>query len=238
MEMDAVYQGAFGPIRVRDVLGVRRLYFGERHQGGLMLGAPHACASTAYDAFHLISALRPVSERVLIIGLGAGEIPRSFWYAYRAMRIRVAEIDPVVVQVARQHFELPHDDRLEVVVGDGVEVLRESPELYDLIILDANDSGIGMPAQFREGEFIELAASRLRPGGMLATNVLGPQEGPASDGLRTFEAEAARLFPERYRLTSLGARPEQNQNVVLFLGTGPQISVDQLPAPAGFQVEA
>jgi spermidine synthase len=206
------------------------------YQGGLRLGAPYAWTAPAFGAFHLITALRRVPEQVLVIGLGAGEIPRSFWYAYPAIRIRVAEIDPVVVQVARQHFELPDGDRLEVVVGDGVEVLRQSPELYDLIILDANDSGIGMPAQFRERGFVELAASRLQSGGMLAANVLGPLVGPESGGLRTFEAEAARLFPERYRLTSPGARPEQYQNVILFLGTGPQIPVDQVPAPTGFQV--
>lgn len=49
----------------------------------------------------------------LVIGLGGGGLP-----AFLTLRCRLAvdavELDPVVVQLARQHFQLPESEHLQV----------------------------------------------------------------------------------------------------------------------------
>lgn len=226
----------FGPVSVRELPGMRVLYVGSMLQGGMILGAPYTCTSRVLQAFHLITALRPTRPgSVLIIGLGAGELPRSFWGTYPDLRVTVAEIDPLIAEIATAHFDLPQDERLAVVIEDGEAMLREAIDRYDLIILDANAGEAGVPDQFRTRAFFDLAKSRLNPGGMLAANVIGALEGPSSSGTRQFLTHAEAIFPERYRLT-FGAPPEALQNLVVFLGDQEPLPAERIPAASGVTV--
>ncbi|HLO04791.1 MAG TPA: fused MFS/spermidine synthase [Symbiobacteriaceae bacterium] len=234
--MNHEYQGMFGPVIVREFPGMRALYLGTMLQGGMILGAPYTCTSRVLRAFHLIRSLRPtLPGSVLIIGLGAGELPRSFWGTYPDVRITVAEIDSVIADVAIRHFDLPQDERLAVVVGDGEAILQDAPDRYDLIILDANAGDAGLPPQFRERAFLDLARARLNPGGMLAANVIGALTGPGSDGVRQFLTHAEANFPERYRLT-FGAPPEATQNIVVFFGDQEPLPVERIPTADGIEL--
>lgn len=59
----------------------------------------------------------------LVIGLGGGGLP-----AFLATRCRLAveavELDPVVVDLARQHFALPEGDYLQVSKSGALERCR------------------------------------------------------------------------------------------------------------------
>lgn len=213
-----VCKGKAGTITVRDEGRYRRLYFGDLLQGGMLLGDPSACTLPVTQGFHLISAFRPAApQSILIIGLGAGELPRSFLKAFPRSQIRVVEIDPVVVRLARRHFALPHLRRLEVVVADGFADLARAPRLYDLIVLDACGPE-GLPPQFHSREFLQLAAQHLTPDGMLAANLfdLGAQGATAE-----WIGHARALFPERYAVR-IGARSSFSYlNLLLFCGFQP-----------------
>ncbi|MFZ5816248.1 MAG: spermidine synthase [Bacillota bacterium] len=214
-----LYQGMAGRITVREEGRCRRLYIGEMMQGGICLDDPTACTFPVTEGFHQITALREQPpERILIIGLGAGELPRSFLRRFPKSRIRVVEIDPVVVQVARRHFFLPHHRRLEVVVADGYADLARSPERYDLIVLDACGPE-GLPQPFRGDPFLRLAAARLTPNGMLAANLFDLSE--AGDGAERFARAAARFFPERHLLPVGDRGSFAYLNQLLFCGLRP-----------------
>src|SRR3990172_6288904 len=86
---------------------------------------------------HLGLVFRPEAQRVLVVGLGGGSIPKRFWRDYPAMLIEVAELDPMVVDVAKRFFGVPEDLRLRIVAQDGRLFLRNTRQRYDMIILDA-----------------------------------------------------------------------------------------------------
>ncbi|MFZ5827033.1 MAG: spermidine synthase [Bacillota bacterium] len=226
-----------GTIRVREEGRWRRLYFDETLQGGIDLTDPTACTFPVTEAFHLIAALRPAPpQAVLVVGLGAGELPRSFLRAFPRSRIRVVEIDPVVVQLARRFFALPHRRRLEVVVADGIADLERRPDRYDLIVLDACGRE-GLPAPFVRPEFVDLAARRLTPTGMLAANLfdLGSESDSATGA---FQRHAGALFPERYAVR-VGTRGSFSYlNLLLFCGFDPGAVPAAERFPPGVAVEA
>jgi spermidine synthase len=91
---------------------------------------------------------------VLVVGLGGGTLPQFLRMAYPYARIDVAEIDPAVVRVAEDYFNLRQDERLRVDVGD-VRAFVESaaPGSYYIIILDAYGVGT-VPRHLTTVEFL------------------------------------------------------------------------------------
>lgn len=61
----------------------------------------------------------PVS--VLLVGLGGGGLPQFLRDFVPNVNIEVVELDPAVLDVAKEWFGLKLDDRLVVTLGDGLE---------------------------------------------------------------------------------------------------------------------
>lgn len=176
----ATYRSAFGDIHVVEagVLGtpVMRLYI---QNGGLQGGIDARGRSvTAYADIvrHALLAARPEARHVLVIGLGAGILPRDL--AHAGMRIEVFEIDRVGVEAARRHFGLPSQD-VEIRIGDGrilVGGCRRDGAAFDAIILDAF-SGIEIPWHLLTVEFFAELRGCLAPDGVVLGNLVLPGEG-------------------------------------------------------------
>src|SRR5204862_5260858 len=101
---------------------------------------------------------------VVMIGLGGGSTQRAFEFYYPNVVIETAEIDPVVVQVAREFFHFKESDRQKVQVSDGRVFLRRSTAKRDLIILDAyvqGRYGSSIPQHLATKEFFELDRDRV-----------------------------------------------------------------------------
>lgn len=227
-----VCKGKTGAIIVRDEGEYRRLYFGSTLQGGIRLDDPTACTFPVTEGFHAIRAFRlEPPQHVLLIGLGAGEVVRSFLKGFPQSQIQAVELDPAVLDVARRHFALPATRRLRVAIGDGYAFLMRSRERYDLIILDACGPD-GIPSQFCTREFMHLAANRLTPRGMLAANLfdLAPDGTAASE----FTRQAARRFPERHAMRLVSP---SYQNHLLFCGFLPDQAPDWRRLPPGVAPE-
>ncbi|MGE5674158.1 MAG: spermidine synthase [Mycobacterium leprae] len=227
-----VCQGKSGAIIVREEGEYRRLYFGSTLQGGIRLDDPTACTLPITEGFQAIRAFRPEPpQQVLLIGLGAGEVVRSFLKGFPQAQIQAVELDPAVLDVARRHFALPGSRRLRVAIGDGYAFLMRSRERYDLIILDACGPD-GIPPQFCTREFMHLAATRLNPRGMLAANLF--DFGPDGAAPSEFARQAARRFPERHALRLLSP---SYLNRLLFCGFLPEQQPDWRRLPPGVAAE-
>lgn len=46
-------------------------------------------------------------------------------YIYREARVTAVEIDPIMLEVAEQYFDLKQDKRLHVVIDDGLAFLKK-----------------------------------------------------------------------------------------------------------------
>jgi spermidine synthase len=84
----------------------------------------------------------------------------------------VLELDPTLVQIARDELGLETGPDLRVRVGDARLGLREQPDAaYDLVIGDAF-GGQAVPWHLATREFTEGIRRTLRPGGTYAINLI------------------------------------------------------------------
>lgn len=163
--------------------------------------------SHGYWDWLALAALLPEVEDdtldVLIIGLAAGTtsniMSRYLAPHFREMRITGVELDPRLVDIARQYFALD-ECFLEVVVGDGRVWLNAATEAFDLIIVDAYEPA-AIPAHMATREFFLGLREHLSPGGVALINIYAPLQGsPVVQGLA---ATWTSVFPNAHVLTGL-----------------------------------
>ena len=124
----------------------------------------------------------PPPRHALVIGLGAGLAPRTL--ELHGVRCESVEIDPSVVEVAREEF----DFRGTVHVADGRSYLRRSRREWDMIVLDVCTSD-RLAFHLFTVEALETARGRLAPGGILAIQFIG-DDGPWSASVARTVREA------------------------------------------------
>lgn len=174
-------------VDVSESNGVRSMHLGNSTvQSSMRLSDPFALELTYTRGMMMFLLFTPDARQILMLGLGGGSVPKYIHrYLPQVEMMRVLEINPRVIQIARSHFELPdNDDRLEVIEGDGVQYIREHPEAAQVLMMDAYDSD-GLPAELCSQDFFDHCAQALTPDGMLAVNLWG------SD--RNFEMYLARI---------------------------------------------
>jgi spermidine synthase len=181
-------------LSVTDSDTTRYLRFDNSFQSGMVLGRPFAMAFEYTELFHLLKAYNPGARDVLFIGLGGGSSPKRLWRDFRDLRLQGVELDPVVVDVAYRFFELPSDPRLRVAVDDGRRYLNRNKQRWDAILIDAFFSD-AIPFHLFTSEFMELARSRLNPGGVILTNTIGSLAGPQSRLFRSVYRTYRSVFP-------------------------------------------
>jgi spermidine synthase len=112
----------------------------------------------------------PEPKRILMVGLGAGSISTYLGRAMPDLVIDSVEIDPGVIDAAKQYFGIRESKRVRYLAGDGRVMLRRNRQTYDLILLDAYHGGY-VPFHLLTKEFYALVKERLAPGGVAAFNV-------------------------------------------------------------------
>ena len=106
------------------------------------------------------------------VGGGAYTQPRALWLMDKPVSITVAELDPVVTDVARNEMFL--DDReMRVIHGDARAVLARLPgdERFDIIVGDAFHD-VSVPYHLVTREFAQLLKRRLHEGGIYVLNLV------------------------------------------------------------------
>ena len=129
-------------------------------------------------------------DRALVVGLGGGTYPMLLRRTFPAMRIDVVELDPLVRQVARDHFGFVEDAKLRVHIADGAAFLRRSRQRWDLILLDAYGAG-GVPEALATDAFFASVARRLATDGLAIANITDTNSGRE----RALITRFAKAFP-------------------------------------------
>jgi spermidine synthase len=75
-------------------------------------------------------------DSLLLLGSAAGTIPRQYTAVYGDIPIDGVEIDPRILQVGRQWFDM-NEPNLNAVAGDGRYYLANVDKRYDVIGVDA-----------------------------------------------------------------------------------------------------
>jgi len=173
-----IYQAtsAYHHIRVVEDGTYRLLCFDDALESRISLLDPWRGHFEYTEYFHMPWLWNTNLSRVLIIGLGGGSAQRAFEHYYPNVKIQTAELDPLVLRIARSYFQFEESERQRVFIEDGRLFLRRSTDKYDLIILDAyvqGRYGSAIPQHLATKEFFELVRDHLTSNGVFADNVIG-----------------------------------------------------------------
>jgi predicted membrane-bound spermidine synthase len=151
-------------------------------------------------ALDLVPAIRPDAERVLLVGLGSGAAAMRLHELRPDLDIDVVEIDPKVVDLAREWFGYRDAEngnpRITTHVGDGRSWLAAQGDTkFDAIVLDTYFAD-SIPFHLTTREFLELTRDRLADDGIVAANLIGAIEGPRSELFRSMHATWTAVFDD------------------------------------------
>jgi spermidine synthase len=155
----------------------RYLRFDNSFQSGVFKDDPYATRFEYSDYLHLALAYKPETKRVMFVGLGGGSTPKRMWRDFPALRI-----------------DVPRDPRLRIEAQDGRRYLTQNEGPWDAIVLDAFYAD-SIPFHLATQEFLQLVKSRLRPGGVVVTNIIGAVRGKQSRLLRSMLRTYSTVFP-------------------------------------------
>lgn len=152
-------------------------------QGGISLNAPEKLLfEYSQMSFVSLAFLRTSPGDVLFAGLGIGAMPGYMNRYYPEVNIDVVEIDPDIIQVAKEYFYFKENERLKVHPGDARQFIKRSKRKYDIIFLDAYQSDY-IPFHLTTVEFLREVKSRLKDNGAVVSNILSPNRNKFFDSM-------------------------------------------------------
>jgi spermidine synthase len=165
----------------------------------------------------------PEPERMAIIGLGGGSMPKWCYRYLPATDITVIEISAMVISL-REEFCIPaDDDRFRVICGDGADYVASTSDSQDVLLpevllVDGFDIH-GQPPQLCSQEFYDNCYRALAPDGLLVANLCTPGDQQSVDRIR-------RSFDNRVLIVT----PEDGENQIVFAVKGTRLQIEDGPA--------
>jgi hypothetical protein len=173
----ATHRNFYGVLRVREYgsIAQRTLAHGGILHGEQYLAPDRRRRPTTYytetsGVGCVLNALDARPAHVGIVGLGAGTLAA---YGRRGDVYTFFEIDPAMVEAARQHFTYLADTpaTIEVLTGDGRLLLQQqADDRFDVLAVDAF-SGDSIPVHLLTREAVALYAKKVTADGVIALHV-------------------------------------------------------------------
>ena len=200
----------YGPIEVIDYKQtLRSLHFGNAtQQTGMFLYNPNILIHK-YTQAMLTSLCWHKPTNILMLGLGAGAIPKYLLNYLPDCHIDIVELRPEVAKVAKEYFSLPvNHKKLNIIYSPAEEFLETFTisDKYELIIVDLfltdkkNDIAVNISPQ------VKALKTLLTDNGCLSLNIIGSEHINYS-GLNAFQKEFK---------SGLFVIPVEKSNVVLL----------------------
>jgi len=200
---------------------IRILILDDNFHSTMDLKDPGRTVFAYTDYFNLGFLLNPSITRVLFIGGGGFTGPKAFSRDYPNVIVDVAEIDPEVIRVAEQYFNVnASNPRLHIYNEDGRIFLHKTNEKYDLVVLDAYSKSY-VPFHLMTTEFFREIASHLTPKGSVISNLIS---GISGDRAQLLNAEARTMrsvFQNVYVFPVRGTDNQEPQNIIIVATLDP-----------------
>ncbi len=214
MQKDTFYHR----IRIEEDDEARYMYFDRTLQSAMTLKDPTALRLIYSRYTSLGFTFRADAKKMLLIGLGGGSIPKKLNKEFPNMEIDAVELDPEVIRIAKDHFNIKESRQLRLHAQDGRLFLTRTQNQYDIIMLDAYFTD-AMPFHLATKQFFELAQKKLTPNGIVVANLISAVTGPSGKIARAFARTMRQVYPQTYIFAA--RRPdnvslETIQNVIVI----------------------
>jgi len=169
-------------------------------------------------------------DSLALIGSAAGTVAKEYTAVYGPIPIDGAEIDPEIIRVGREYFDMT-ESNFNAVAQDGRYFLANSERKYDVIAIDAYRPPY-IPFHLTTREFFRQCREHLTDEGVVAINV-----GRTQNDWSLVEVLASTLkaeFPNVYTVDL--AQPGQDLINVLVVATKQPTRLENLAANAEHMV--
>ncbi|KAJ2944486.1 hypothetical protein O0L34_g3831 [Tuta absoluta] len=118
--------------------------------------------------------------KVAVLGLGGGGLCMFLKKCYEDISITAVDLDPAMLEIAKNHFELQQDENLQVQIKDGVDFLKDEADAghqYSSVMfdMDSKDRSVGLscpPKQFLDSEVLDNVKKILNNDGHFILNLV------------------------------------------------------------------
>jgi spermidine synthase len=164
------------PATITEFEGVRSLHLGTSWvQGAMRLSRPEAIELEYVQMMMMWMLFVQQPRRIVQLGLGSAALTKFCYQRFPQARVTVAELNPNVIAICRDHFGLPpDDDRLDVREMDALDFVMDPVNhgTVDVLQVDLYDEEARGPV-LDTPEFYQACADCLAPGGVMTANVFG-----------------------------------------------------------------
>ena len=184
-------------------------------QSAMYLDDPSALALPYTRYFRLVEHFVPEMRRLLVLG-GGFSFPKYALVNYPNVSLDAVELDPGIITLARDYFELKDHPRQRIIAEDARTFLNRNRMAYDAILCDTFNSHYSVPFHLATLEAAQRMKAALSPNGVVLINLLSSPEGECSRFLRALVGTYMEVFPRV--LTFAVGNPQDStcwQNILL-----------------------
>ncbi|NQU79399.1 fused MFS/spermidine synthase [Candidatus Woesearchaeota archaeon] len=136
---------------------------------------------TYREYFNLAPYITDV-DNVLVLGMSAGASVHELRHFFD-LDIDAVEIDPVVVEMAKEHFGIEESAKLVIYAEDAKTYLTRTDKLYDFVEIDLFQGGPEIPFYVATKEFFTQVYDSMTDDGVVMMNIIGGVRDPKTNML-------------------------------------------------------
>jgi len=213
---DVVYEKEtpYSHLEVSDTRNFRSLILNGMQHSKMEKDNPDDLVVRYTKYFHIGMLAKPDAQDVLFVGGGGFSGPKNFLKAYPEINVDVVEIDPDVIEVAKNYFNVEPNPRLRIINEDARVFLSNTEKQYDVIILDAYAQDF-VPFHLLTKEYFLLLDQHLKPNGIIISNILTSLVGDTSDLFRAIYKTMAEVYPTIYVYPTTNILPSIRNTMIV-----------------------
>lgn len=145
-------------------------------QSGIVVGSPTELVFWYKREIAAVIDLQPAKQRIAVLGGGAYTLPAYLAYTYPDAQIDVVEIDPLLLGIAREHFEYNSPANVASIAMDARTFVNGVTQPYDIVVVDVfGDDSI--PESLMTAEYGRALKRAVTPEGSVIINAIAGTRG-------------------------------------------------------------
>ena len=196
-------ESAYNTIEVRDDGGMRIMTLNRSRWRQSYLARPGERLHETYREYFLLAPYLTDVRDVLILGASAGASLSELQH-YFPVSVDAVDIDPEVLRIAQEYFDVRPDADTRLVAADARPFLAAATRCWDFVEIDLFHGGPDMPFYVATQEFFTLVRARLSAEGVVMMNVLGSFAPREDELVRAVGRTMASVFPSVWAMPFSG----------------------------------